>query len=87
MYTQGQPGSAPPYCLKYASSWSWLTVEVLKRSLQSEHSSSSSSSAAVVVVDGAALVVVVVVVVFDCGFTSSAQIFEYLNIICFIEIK
>ena len=64
-------------------------MEVLNRSLQSEHSSSSSSFSAVVVVDGAALVVVVVVVVvvFDCGFTSSAQIFEYLNIICFIEIK
>ena len=63
-------------------------MEVLNRSLQSEHASSSSSSA-VVVVDGAALVVVVVVVVvvFDCGFTSAAQIFEYLNIICFIEIK
>ena len=64
-------------------------MEVLKRSLQSEHSS-SSSSAVVVVGDGAALVVVVVVVVvvgFDFGFTSSAQIFEYLILLCFVKIK
>ena len=62
-------------------------MEVLNRSLQSEHSSSSSS--AVVVGDGAALVVVVVVVVvaFDFGFTSSAQIFEYLILLCFVKIK
>ena len=62
-------------------------MEVLNRSLHSEHSSSSSFSAVVVVDSAALVVVVVVVVVFDCGFTSSAQIFEYLNIICFIEIK
>ena len=64
-------------------------MEVLNRSLQSEHSSSSSSSAVVVVGDGAALVVVVVVVVvaFDFGFTSSAQIFEYLILLCFVKIK
>ena len=62
-------------------------MEVLNRSLQSEHSSSSSS--AVVVVGGAAalVVVVVVVVAFDFGFTSSAQIFEYLILLCFVKIK